>query len=333
MLAHDALTLLRRFGWQIFFVILLIIPFFTSSDYMLHVLVLIALYSILSESLNIVVGFTGQFSLGHAGFWAVGSYVAAILMIRVGFPFWIACLFSMMAGFIVGILLGLPAMRLKGDYLCIVTLGFGEIVRICAMNMKITRGPMGLPGIPMPEFAGFVFNTEKSMYYLCWIAAIGTIYFVSRLSKSKFGRALMSIRDDELASAALGVNITYYKVIAFGLGGLFAGLAGALYASWTTFISPDVFQFSDSSNIFCMMILGGLGTIAGPIIGAFLLAGLPELLRGVAEFRLIILGLLMVLMMIYRPGGLIGSYDTVGAATHVRRRKIERGNDRVARDI
>jgi branched-chain amino acid transport system permease protein len=236
----------------------------------------------------------------------------------------------MFFSFVIGILLGLPAMRLKGDYLCIVTLGFGEIVRICALNMKVTRGPMGLPGIPLPEIAGFVFETEKSMYYLCWAAAAVTVYFVSRLKRVKFGRALMSVRDDEMGASALGVNSTYYKVMAFGIGGMFAGLAGSLYASWTTFISPDVFQFSDSANIFCMMILGGLGTLAGPIIGAFLLAGLPELLRGAAEFRLIILGLLMVLLMIYRPGGLMGSYDTVGMTSNVRRRKIERGDKNAA---
>ncbi|MDR1509386.1 MAG: branched-chain amino acid ABC transporter permease [Synergistaceae bacterium] len=320
----------KRFIWLLFFAAISAIPFFTSNDYFLHVLVLIAIYSVLSESLNVIVGFTGQFSLGHAGFWAIGSYVAALMMIKSGTPFWIACLASMTACFVVGVLLGLPAMRLKGDYLCIVTLGFGEIVRICATNMQITRGPMGLPGIPLPEFAGFVFETERSMYYLCWAVAAVAIYVVSRVGKSNFGRALMAVRDDELAAAALGVNVTYYKVMAFGIGGTLAGLAGALYASWTTFISPDVFQFSDSSNIFCMMILGGLGTTAGPIIGAFVLAGLPELLRGFAEFRLIILGLMMILLMIYRPGGLIGSYDTVGIQTKVKRRKIERGEHHAA---
>jgi len=310
------------FRWLAFAAAIAVTPLFIENDYVLHVLVLIALYGILSESLNVVVGFTGQFSLGHAGFWAVGAYVSALLMLRLGLSFWPACAISMIAGYLTGIMLGLPAMRLKGDYLCIVTLGFGEIVRIFALNMEVTRGPMGLPGIPMPEIGGFAFDSEKSMYYLCWAAAFITMYVAARIRHSKFGRALMSIRDDELAALSLGVNMTYYKVQAFGIGGMFASLAGALYASWTTFISPDVFQFSDSANIFCMMILGGLGTIAGPILGAFLLAGLPEVLRQFAEFRLILLGLLMIILMIYRPGGVLGSYDTVGALKKVRRRKI-----------
>jgi branched-chain amino acid transport system permease protein len=311
-------------GWPLFAAALAVTPLFVSNDYVLHVLVLIGLYTILAESLNVVVGFTGQFSLGHAGFWAIGAYVSAILMIRLGMSFWTAALSAMAAGYLMGVLLGLPAMRLKGDYLCIVTLGFGEIVRVFATNLEVTRGPMGVPGIPMPEIGGFSFDSERSMYYLCWACALVTVYVAARMRHSRFGRALMSVRDDELAAVSLGVNMTYYKVQAFGIGGMFAALAGALYASWTTFISPDVFQFSDSANIFCMMILGGLGTIAGPVLGAFLLAGLPEVLRQFAEFRLIVLGLLMIILMIYRPGGVLGSYDTVGAVKKVRRRKIKR---------
>ncbi|MDR1966269.1 MAG: branched-chain amino acid ABC transporter permease [Synergistaceae bacterium] len=316
---------LKNARWPAFAVAIAVAPALGGSDYMLHVLVLIGLYVILAESLNIVVGFTGQFSLGHAGFWAVGSYVSALLLIRLGLSFWTATLISMAAGYLMGIVLGLPAMRLKGDYLCIVTLGFGEIVRVFATNLEVTRGPMGLPGIPVPEIAGFSFDSEKSMYYLSWACALATIYVAAKMRHSRFGRALMSVRDDELAAVSLGVNMTYYKVQAFGLGGMFAALAGALYASWATFISPDVFQFSDSANIFCMMILGGLGTIAGPVLGAFLLAGLPEVLRQFAEFRLIILGLLMIVLMIYRPGGILGSYDTAGVSVKARRRKTNKG--------
>lgn len=320
-------------GWPVFATLILSAPLVLKSEYLLHVLVLIALYTVLAESLNVVVGFTGQFSLGHAGFWAIGSYVGALLMIKLGFSFAAACLLAMAASFLIGILLGLPAMRLKGDYLCIVTLGFGEIVRIMATNMKITRGPMGLPGIPSPEIGGFVFETEASMYYLCWATALLTIFAVSRMRESKFGRALMAVRDDELAAASLGINLTYYKVLAFGIGGMFAGLAGALYASWTTFISPDVFQFTDSANIFCMIILGGLGTISGPVIGAFLLAGLPEALRQFAEFRLIALGLFMIILMIYRPGGIMGSYDIIAGSGGAKRRRTRKGTaDHALRD-
>jgi branched-chain amino acid transport system permease protein len=326
---HIALitNVVPKYGWPLFVLIVILLPQFAASDYVVHVLVLIALYTILAESLNVLVGFTGQFSLGHAGFWAVGAYIAALLMLRGGLSFWAASAVSMAVGYLAGSLLGIPSMRLKGDYLCIVTLGFGEIVRILAMNLEVTRGPMGLPGIPSPEIGGFVFDTEKSMYYLCWAAAFLTIYAAARMRHTKFGRALMSVRDDELAAVSLGVNIAYYKVHAFGISGMFAGVAGALYASWTTFISPDVFQFSDSANIFCMMILGGLGTIAGPALGAFILAGLPELLRGSAEFRLMILGLLMVIMMIYRPGGILGSYDTVGGVKNIRRHRIKKEAD------
>lgn len=303
---------IKQLSWLLFIIPLLIFPLLVKHEYVLHVMVLISLYVILSVSLNIIVGYTGQFSLGHAGFWAVGAYVGALLMLRLNLSFLLACFVASIASFLVGILLGLPAMRLKGDYLCIVTLGFGEIVRIVLTNLEVTRGPMGLPGIPSPRIGNFVFETEISIYYLGWFIALLTIFFSYRMKKSKFGRALMAIRDDELAAASLGINMTYYKVLAFGIGGMFAGLCGTLYASWTMFISPDVFQFNDSANIFCMMILGGLGTLAGPVLGAFLLAGLPEILRQFAEFRLIILGLLMVVLMVYRPGGLLGSYDSIG---------------------
>lgn len=288
---------------------ILVLPLFVHSQYALHVLVLIGLYVTLSQSLNVVVGYNGQFSLGHAGFWAVGAYVSALLMLRLGASFWTASIAAACFSFIVGVLLGLPAMRLQGDYLCIVTLGFGEIVRLLLTNSETTRGPMGLPGIPGPVLFGKALDTEVSMYYLSWLIAGITIFFVARMVKGRFGRAVMAVRDDETAAASLGINPTYYKVTAFGIGGFFAGLAGAFYASWTSFISPDVFQFTDSANIFCMIILGGLGTLVGPVIGAFLLAGLPEVLRGFAEFRLIFLGILMVLFMVYRPGGIVGSYE------------------------
>lgn len=289
--------------------VILVLPLFVHSQYALHVLVLIGLYVTLSQSLNVVVGYNGQFSLGHAGFWAVGAYVSALLMLRLGASFWTASIAAACFSFFVGVLLGLPAMRLQGDYLCIVTLGFGEIVRLILTNSETTRGPMGLPGIPGPVLFGKALDTEVAMYYLSWLIAGITIFFVARMVKGRFGRAVMAVRDDETAAASLGINPTYYKVTAFGIGGFFAGLAGAFYASWTSFISPDVFQFTDSANIFCMIILGGLGTLVGPVIGAFLLAGLPELLRSFAEFRLIFLGVLMVLFMVYRPGGIVGSYE------------------------
>lgn len=312
---------INKHGWLFFIILIPLIPLFTKHEYFLHVLVLIALYTILAESLNIIVGYTGQFSLGHAGFWAIGAYIGALLMLRLNMSFLMAAMVASIGSFLIGVLLGLPAMRLKGDYLCIVTLGFGEIVRILLTNLQVTRGPMGLPGIPSPKIGSFVIDTEMSTYYLAWAVALLTIYFTYRLRESKFGRALMAVRDDELAAASLGINLTYYKVLAFGIGGMFAGLCGTLYASWTTFISPDVFQFNDSANIFCMMIMGGLGTLAGPLIGAFLLAGLPEILRQFAEFRLIILGLLMVVLMVYRPGGLLGAYDSVGIIPNKRKRK------------
>jgi len=292
-----------------FILVILLLPFFVHSQYVLHVLVLIGLYVTLAQSLNVVVGYNGQFSLGHAGFWAIGAYVSALLMLRLGASFWVASMAAACFSFVVGVLLGLPAMRLKGDYLCIVTLGFGEIVRLVLTNSDTARGPMGLPGIPSPTLFGKVLDTEAAMYYLSWVIAGLTIFFVARMLNGRLGRAVMAVRDDEVAATSLGINPTYYKVIAFGIGGFFAGLAGAFYASWTSFISPDVFQFTDSANIFCMIILGGLGSLVGPVIGAFLLAGLPEVLRGFAEFRLIFLGVLMVLFMVYRPGGIVGSYE------------------------
>lgn len=291
----------------------LLIPFIYRQSYFIHVLVLLTIWVILSESLNFITGFAGQLALGHAAFITIGGYAGALLMLNNHWPFWAALFVGGLTAFVSGLILGLMALRLRGDYLGMVTLGFGEIVRIVAINAdKITRGPMGLPGIPRPSIFGYTFSGEIPFYYLGIVLIIFTHFAIHRMLFSRFGRACLALRDDETAAQAMGIETYKYKVLAFCISSGFAGLAGVFYASWTTLFSPDAFQLTDSIMMSVMITLGGIGSLLGPIPGAIIIGALPELLRpfttgpGIADLRLAGVGLLMVLLLIVRPQGLAG---------------------------
>ena len=280
------------------------------DDYAVNVIVLIGINIILATSLNLVNGHTGQFSLGHAGFMCIGAYASSAFTIYQGAPllrafgggvfannavFLIALLVAGLAAALAGLIVGVPSLRLRGDYLAIVTLGFGEIIRVIVQNTDAIGGPRGLNMIP-----GFT-----NLFWTFAVASV-TVYVVANLVDSTYGRGFLAVRDDEIAAEAMGINTTKYKVLAFVLGAFFAGIAGALYAHYITFISPEGFNFMKSVDVVVMVILGGMGNIFGVVLAAALLTVLNEFLRSFEQYRMIVFALLLILMMILRPQGLLG---------------------------
>jgi branched-chain amino acid transport system permease protein len=277
-------------------------------DIVLHLFILSGIYIILAVSLNLINGICGQFSLGHAGFWAVGAYSGAAYSVygALGVPDEINLLISCAIGFIsaafAGVLIGVPCLRLRGDYLAIATLGFGEIIRIIIMNTDAIGGPRGFTDIP-----------NWSNAFWVYLFVLITILVITNIMRGTHGRAIISIREDEIAADAMGIYTFKYKTLAFVIGAGFAGLAGSLYAHYTQFLHPNGFTFMWSVIILLMIILGGLGSITGSIVGAVILTILPELLRymgdTVSQWRMVIYSVLLILLMLLRPEGIFGKHE------------------------
>lgn len=291
--------------------LLLILPALTLPllfrNYMLDVAVLAGIYIILALALNVVVGFTGLLNLGFVAYYAIGAYSFALLNTRLGLGFWSALPLSLVLTTAAGFIFAAPAIRLKGDYLALVTLGFGEIVRITLNNWdSFTEGPNGISGIEAPFFLGISLATLSSFYYLVLFFVILAVIVIKRVHASKIGRAWTALREDEIAASAMGIRGTRYKLYAVSFGAFWAGLAGCLFAAKMRFISPESFTFMESVLILSMVILGGLGSIAGVIVGAVILVVLPEALRDIQMYRMLALGAGIVLLMVFRPQGLFG---------------------------
>jgi branched-chain amino acid transport system permease protein len=295
-------------------VMLVVVPFIVRDQYWLRVVVTLGIYAILALGLNVIVGFAGVLDLGFIAFYGIGAYTAALLMLKCGWPFWAALPAATAAGALLGVLRGLPTLRLTGDYLAIVTLGFGEIVRLTFTNwVGLTNGPMGLRGIEAPSLGSFSFGFDAARggytryYYLILVLAALAVYVMYRLRHSRPGRALLAIRENEMAAATMGVHLSHYKTLAYATGAALGGAAGAFFASFNLFVSPNSFVFFESAIVLCMVVIGGMGSIAGAIVGALILGSFPELLRFLAEFRYLIFGALMVAVAVFRPRGLIKS--------------------------
>lgn len=301
----------RRFQFGAILLIALVLPLFVNNDSIKHVLIMVLLYVILSLGLEVALGVTNLFSLCHAAFYGMGAYVSALLSIYLGWSFWITLPIAAIAAGLFGILVGFPALRTNGDYLAIATLGFGEIFRLILVNGgEFTRGPRGLTGLSRPELFGLDFTNRNVYYYLLLIVAVIIFLIVFNIPRTFFGRALMAIRDDEDAAVFMGIRISKYKVCAFAISGLIAGIAGAFYAHYICYISPDTFVYNDSITILTMVLIGGGGTVVGPVLGAVILTILPELLRSFVEYRMLIYGLVVVIMMQIRPMGIMGHLNT-----------------------
>lgn len=261
-------------------------------------LILIAINIIMAVSLNLINGYTGQFSLGHAGFMAVGAYVSAIITVKFHLPFLLAILVGALASGILGFLIGLPTLRLNGDYLAIATLGLGEIIRITILNIPYVGGASGFMGIP--RYTNFAWA-----FFVC----LFTLFFIKNFVNSSHGRACISIRENEIAAEAMGIDTTKYKVIAFTTGAAFAGVAGALFAHYFYIAHPASFTFMMSFNYLTMVVMGGLGSITGSIVGAVILTFVSAALASWPEWRMIVYSIVLILLMLYRPQGLFGNVE------------------------
>ena len=273
------------------------------SSYYRGILLMIGINIILATSLNLTTGFLGQLALGHAGFMSIGAYTAAIftktmLQLPTELRFPIGVLLGGLLAALFGLAVGIPALRLKGDYLAIITLGFGEIIRVIIENLQITGGGQGLIGIPrLTNFNAVFFTT---------VLIVALLY---ALIRSRHGRAIIAIREDEIAAEACGIKVTYYRTLAFTLAAFLAGIAGGLYAHYIGVLGAADFGFNRSIDIVVMVVLGGMGSFTGSIVAAVVLTALPELLRGFAGYRMILYSLALVAMMIFKPSGLMGNYE------------------------
>ena len=256
---------------------------------------LICINIIMAVSLNLINGYTGQFSLGHAGFMAVGAYVGVVCTVNFLVPFGLALILGGLAAGVLGCLIGLPTLRLKGDYLAIATLGLGEIIRIVIMNIEYVGGAAGFKGIPHYTTFPWVF-----------LVMLFTLFFIKNFVNSRYGRSCIAVRENEIAAEAMGVNTTKYKVMAFTIGAIFAGIGGGLFAHCFYIINPSSFTFMASFNFLIMVVLGGLGSITGSIAGAFVVTFVSAALASWPEFRMIIYAIVLILLMFYRPQGLFG---------------------------
>ncbi|MEE3381854.1 MAG: branched-chain amino acid ABC transporter permease [Succiniclasticum sp.] len=261
-------------------------------------LVLIGINIILATSLNMINGYTGQFSIGHAGFLAVGAYVGAIMTVKLGFNMAVALIAGTAAAGLLGFLVGLPTLRLNGDYLAIATLGLGEIIRICILNIDYVGGAAGLMGIPRLTSFPLVF----------WIM-VAILFFIKNFKNSAHGRACLAIRENEIAADTMGIDTTKYKVMAFTLGAAFAGTAGVLFSHYFFIAHPASFTFMRSFDILTMVVLGGLGSMTGSVTGAIVLTFISAALADFPQWRMIIYSLTMIILMLYRPQGLFGSKE------------------------
>ncbi|GEC92902.1 branched-chain amino acid ABC transporter permease [Brevibacillus brevis] len=277
---------------------------FLSNNYWLDVATLALFYVVLAQGLNVVVGFAGLLDLGYAAFFAVGAYTTGILMTVYQWSFWLTLPVSMLFAAMVGVIIGAPTLRLRSDYLAIVTLGFGEIIRILAINLTITGSASGIYGIPRPSIGGYVLGGQIDFYYLILIIAVLAVVAVKRLGTSRIGRAWMYIREDEDAAEAMGINRINMKLLAYSIGAVIGSLAGSVFAVKMSAIAPLSFSFTQSIMILLAVVLGGLGSIPGVVLGAVLVIALPELLRSVEDWRYLIFGAALVAMMLFRPQGL-----------------------------
>ena len=286
----------------------LVVPLI-NKPYITSIAINCMIFTTLCLSLNLITGFMNITSLGHAAFYGIGAYTAALLATRLGIGFPFTFMAAMLTSAMAGLLLGLPSLRIQGRYLAIITLGFCEITRILELNwMSLTRGPLGIPNIPGIFIFGLRLRPVQR-YFVALGMVIFTAYVIQALMNSRIGRAVTAVRDDQVAAEACGVPVFRYKLLIFSISSAFAGLAGAFYAHHISFIDPKGFSFDQSILYLGMIILGGMGSIPGSIIGALILTVIPELMRGLMEYRLIIYGLVIVVMLILRPSGICGGFN------------------------
>jgi branched-chain amino acid transport system permease protein len=308
-LKHELLKFL------IFAALLLLIPLCLKGGYLLNVLLFVGIHTILAIGLNLLLGFAGQISLGHAAFFGMGAYLSGILTATYSVNPWLAMIIAAVVVGIMAFLIGFPILKLKGHYLAMATLGLGIIIYI-AFNEAVdfTGGPSGLSGIPNLSLGSLIFDSDLKNYYLIWAFTLATMLLSINLAHSRIGRALRAIHDSEVAARVMGVNAPLLKVQIFSLSAAISAVAGSLYAHTMTFVSPASFGFNFSIELLTMVVIGGLGSIYGSFLGAALLTLLPEMLRAFQDYDIVVYGLLLILMTMFMPGGLVRGLPAIVSA-------------------
>lgn len=303
-------------------VLLLAMPILFRSNYSRGILVKILLYIILSSSLNIINGYSGQMNLGHAGLVCIACYTTGLLCTHFQISFWLVLPLSGIVTAIAGFIISRPVIRLEGVYLSIVTMGFAEIIRLVALNWtSFTGGPMGIRNIPRPTIFGYVIRTPLQYYYLVLFLAAVSLFAMYRVIHSRVGRTWISIREDQVASRFLGVNVSRYKSINFVFGSFFAGIGGCFLTYYYQYISSDLFTVDETFNMMSMVIIGGQGTLLGPVVGSVIVNIITEAFRFAAEYRFVLYAIIIIVMMWQRPQGLVGASNSVFASAKKKRRK------------
>ncbi len=283
-------------------------PFWVRNPYHLHVLIMSGIFTILALSLNLLLGYTGQLSLGHAAFFGIGAYTSALITLRWEWPFWPALAAAALASGLAGWAIGRLALRVRGAYFVLVTISFAGVISLVSVNwMDLTNGPLGLPGVPAPELGPWSLRTKTAYYYLVLAAATLAYLVCARVVRSRVGRALVALRENEPLAESVGIDSTRYLVLATVLSAGMAGVAGSLYAHYTRFVSPEVFLFSYTVTMVIMVVAGGKGTLAGPVVGAVLFTVLPEALREAMawQWQLLVYGVLLILLVFFLPRGIV----------------------------
>jgi branched-chain amino acid transport system permease protein len=302
----------RRWWFLLAAIAIAALPLAFQDSYWRTNLIVCAINVMLAIGLDFILGYAGQLNLGHSAFYGIGAYVSTLLIMQLGVPFWFAFVLGMALAGAAGMALSLFAVRLRGHYLAIASLGFAVIVHQVLLNwISLTQGPLGIyairppPAIAIPGLPAISFANTANMFYL--VAGFALLFYLllDQLVRSPIGETLTAIREDEVSASSLGINCTAWKVFAFGVGSAIAGAAGAFYASFVGTLVPDAFIITESFTILAMVIVGGMGTLIGPVWGAILLTILPELLRGFGDFRLVLFGLALTLVVLFMPGGLV----------------------------
>ncbi|MDR3372237.1 MAG: branched-chain amino acid ABC transporter permease [Ancalomicrobiaceae bacterium] len=301
-------------------------PQIIHDAYVLRILVLVGIYVLLTSSLNLVNGYTGLFSLGHAAFYGVGAYTSAILVMRTGWSVWVGMIAGALGAAVVAWLIAKPTMKLKGVYLTLTTLGLNIIIMLVFLNwVDLTKGPLGIAGIPVPTLFGRRLSAPADYYYLILVVDVLVVFALSRLVNSRFGRALKAIREDERAAHACGIPLIHFKTVAFVLSAALAGLAGSFYAHYMRYISPEAFSYPETFNIVTILAFGGPGNLIGPIVGSVILISATEAFRVFAAYRMIIFGTVLVGTMLLRREGLLGGREYSFLITWPPRKKVDYG--------
>lgn len=299
----------RKWFWVwIYALTMAVIPAYYSNNYYVKMLIVLAINTIIVLGLNLLMGYAGQVSIGHAAFYGIGAYMSAIMTIKYGHSAWLGMAAAVIVGGAVAYLIAIPSLRLKGHYLAMATLGFAEIVHILFLELRdITGGTDGIYGIPAPSIAGFSFDTPQKLYILVWLITVVSLVIAINIANSRVGRALRAVHGSEIAAAAMGVDTAKYKIQVFVLSAILACIGGSLYAGMVGYVSPESFTIGISIALVTMVVVGGMGNIWGAIVGASTLTILQEHLKSYQDYNLVIFGAILVLAMVFMPQGLVGA--------------------------